>query len=136
MADFEERAVCRAPAIEVFKLLHDPSRFPEWWEGMDRVEGTPGSGDGVSRFMREWPDFAYPMEISHQAAEGAISISCLLSDIVHEWRIAPHPEGCVVGVAVELPEAEAGRAEAQRAEVGGSLRNLVALAEAEDRRRT
>lgn len=131
MAAFGMQATCRAPAIEVFKLLHDPSRFPDWWEGMERIEGADGPRDGVRRFMSDWPEFAYPMEVSHPGADGAISISCLLSDIVHEWRIEPHPEGCLVRVGVELPEAEEGRAEAQRAEVGGSLRNLVALAETE-----
>jgi uncharacterized protein YndB with AHSA1/START domain len=133
MAAFAMHATCRAPAIEVFKLLHDPSRFPEWWEGMDRIEGADGPRDDVRRFMSEWPDFAYPMEVSPPGADGAIRISCLLSDIVHEWRIEPHAEGCVVRVAVELPEAEEGRKEAQRAEVGGSLRALVALAESEAR---
>ena len=64
-----------------------------------------------------------------QLATGVVRISCLLSDIVHEWTLAPHPEGCTVAVRVELPEAEAGRIDAQRAEVGGSLAGLVALAE-------
>lgn len=133
MCDFTLRAACRAPAIEVFKLLHDPSRFPEWWEGMDRVEGAGGPRDEVRRFMREWPDFAYPMAVSHPGADGAIRISCLLSDIVHEWRIAPHAGGCALSVRVGLPAAEAAREGAQREEVRGSLRNLVALAESEAR---
>ena len=131
MAGFALSAVCRAPALEVFKLLHDPSRYPDWWEGMDRIESADGGGDEVSRFMSEWPDFAYPTALSRSGADGVIRISCLLSDIVQEWRIAPHEGGCAVLVRIELPEAEAGREGAQREEVGGSLRNLVALAEAE-----
>ena len=131
MPGFELRAVCRAPAIDVFKLLHDPSRYPDWWEGMDRIESATGRPHEVRRFMSEWPEFAYPTALSHAGAGGGVTISCLLSDIVQEWRIAPHADGCAVGVIVELPEAEAGREGAQREEVGGSLRNLVALAESE-----
>jgi uncharacterized protein YndB with AHSA1/START domain len=129
MPGFEERAVCRAPAVEVFKLLHDPGRFPDWWTGMDRVEGDAGDGQ-VTRYMSEWPDFAYPTRVA-RSDDGAVTISCLVSDIVHEWRLEPHERGCAVRVRVELPEDEAHRLDAQRAEVGGSLARLVALAEAE-----
>lgn len=138
MTGFTLQSVCRAPAIEVFKILHDPSRIPEWWAGVERVEAGP---DGtVTRYTREWPDFAYPTAVARpvpgtrgatdgQLAPGVVRISCLLSDIVHEWTLAPHAEGCTVNVRVELPEEEAGRLDAQRAEVGGSLAGLVALAE-------
>lgn len=129
MAGFELSAVCRAPAVEVFKLLHDPSRLHDWWEGMERVE-APEGGE-VRRYMAAWPEFAYPTRIEATRAAGVVTISCLLSDIVHEWRLAPHEEGCTVQVLVELPAAEAARESDQRAEVGGSLRNLVALAEAD-----
>ena len=139
MTGFALEAVCRAPAIEVFKILHDPSRIPEWWAGVERVEAGP---DGtVTRYTREWPDFAYPTAVAEpgpgpigraggQFAEGGVvRISCLLSDIVHEWTLAPHPEGCEIRVRVELPEEEAARIDDQRREVGGSLAGLVALAE-------
>ena len=139
MTGFALEAVCRAPAIEVFKILHDPSRIPEWWAGVERVEAGP---DGtVTRYTREWPDFAYPTAVTEpgpgpigraggQFAEGGVvRISCLLSDIVHEWTLAPHPEGCEIRVRVELPEEEAARIDDQRREVGGSLAGLVALAE-------
>jgi uncharacterized protein YndB with AHSA1/START domain len=132
---FELESVCRAPAIDVFKILHDPSRIPEWWTGVDRVETGP---DGtITRYTREWPDFAYPTAVvrpngqpgGQVATAGTVRISCLISDIVHEWTLAPHPEGCSVRVRVELPEREAARVEDQRREVGGSLAGLVALAE-------
>ncbi len=130
MAGFALSSVCRASAVEVFKLLHDASRIPDWWEGTERVEGSaPGE---VRRYTREWPDFAYPTRLTTTHGAGCVTISCLVSDIVQEWRIGPHPQGCAVSVRVELPAAEAAREPGQRAEVGGSLRNLVALAEAEE----
>jgi len=129
VSGFALEATCRAPAIEVFKILHDPSRFPEWWSGMDRVEA---GGDGsVTRYMREWPDFAYPTSITRSREDGTVRISCLVSDIVQEWLLAPHPDGCSVRVRVVLPDGEAHRVGAQRAEVGDSLAGLVDLAERE-----
>jgi hypothetical protein len=131
MPGFTLAAVCRASPVTVFKLLHDPSRFPDWWEGMERVEEDAGDGE-VRRYMREWPDFAYPTRLGTAAGGGVVTISCLLSDIVHEWRLTPDPAGCGIAVRVELPETEEARMPAQRSEVGASLSNLAALAEAED----
>ena len=127
MPGFTFTAVCRAPALEVFKLLHDPSRIGDWWAGTDRVE-SDGEG-GVTRYASGLPDFPDPLGLARR--DGAVTISCLLSDIVYEWRLEPHADGCAVLVRVELPEAEAGREGAQREEVGASLRNLTALAESD-----
>ena len=51
--------------------------------------------------------------------------------MVQEWRLEPHADGCAVSVRVELPERDADRIDAQRAETGASLARLVALAERE-----
>lgn len=127
MPGFEERAVCRAPAEEVWKLLYDPARFPEWWAGMDRVEGV--DGERITRYMEAWPSFEYPTRVSRRE-DGRIVISCLLSDIVHEWVLEPAGDGCGVCVRVEIPEESAARLEAQQAEMRVSLSRLVARAEA------
>lgn len=127
MNGFEEYAVCRAPAEEVFKLLWDLDRLPDWWAGMDRVER--GSDGQITRFMEAWPDFAYPTRLEGRRDGSQVRISCLLSDIVHEWTLEPHPDGCVVAIRVELPEAESHRLDAQRDEIRTSLTGLVALAE-------
>lgn len=126
MPSFELRATCNAPAEEVWKLLHDPSRFPEWWAGMDRVEQQ--NGGNVTRYMEAWPDFPYPTRVS-RGKDGRIVVSCLLSDIVHEWALEPAPDGCALRVCVEIPEAEAERLGAQEAEIRASLTRLVARAE-------
>ena len=126
MVTFDEQAVCTAPAEEVFKLLWDPTRYAEWWAGMARSEVA---GDEVVRFMEAWPDFPYPTRVDASRETGCVAISCLLSDIVHEWRLEPHPAGCLVAVHVELPDAEAHRLEDQQREIGASLTGLVSAAE-------
>jgi uncharacterized protein YndB with AHSA1/START domain len=127
MPGFEERVDCRAPAEEVWKLLHDPARFGEWWQGWERVE--PGTEGRVRRYDARWPDFAYPSEVSTRREDGRVVVSCLLSDIRHEWVIEPAAEGCRVCARVELPETEAGRLADQRRDVTASLARLVAVAE-------
>ena len=126
MPAFEQSTVCRAPAEEVWKLLHDPARFPDWWAGLERVEA---GGGGVARYMQAWPDFAYPTRVSTRREQGRVTISCLLSDIRQDWTLSRHPNGCRVQVRVELPEPEAERLAAVRAEVQVSLPRLVAIAE-------
>jgi uncharacterized protein YndB with AHSA1/START domain len=127
MVEFETEALCRTAAIEPWKLLYDPARFPEWWVGMARVE--PGEDESVTRYMEAWPDFAYPTQVTRHADASRIVVSCLLSNIVHEWSLASAAEGCVVRVRVELPDSESHRLEAVRAEVVPSLHRLVELAE-------
>lgn len=126
MPAFEQSTVCRAPAEEVWKLLHDPARFPDWWAGLERVEAGGGQ---VTRYMEAWPDFAYPTQVSTRREQGRVTVSCLLSDIRQEWVLSRDPDGCRVKVRVELPEAEAERLAAVRAEVQASLPRLVAVAE-------
>ncbi len=124
---FHLQGRCRARAEEVFKLLWDPARFPDWWAGMDRVEDGP---DGtVTRYMEQWPDFAYPTDVATHRNGAGVTISCLLSDIRHEWSLAPDPAGCIVAAHVELPDDEAGRLDGLRAETEASLTRLIALAE-------
>lgn len=130
MPAFAESAACRAPALAVWKLLYDPARFPDWWDGTGRVERGPGGE--VTRFAEAWPDFPYPTQVRSEGAPGGrVVISCLVSGISQRWTLEPHPGGCAVTVTVELPAEEAGRLSAQRAEVRASLDRLVDLAQRE-----
>jgi hypothetical protein len=118
---------CRAPAREVWKLLHDPVRFASWWPGWDRVE--PADGGAVTRYDARWPDFAYPVSVSTDPQNARVVISCLLSDIVHSWFLEPHVQGCRVGVLVTIPEAETARAADIESTLHTAVASLVALAE-------
>lgn len=128
MPEFSERSGCRAPAEEVWKLLHDPARFPDWWAGTERVE--PGDDGAVTRYLDGWPDFPMPTAVTSRRDGAAIVISCLRSDIIHVWTLEPAPGGCAVAVRVTIPEEEAARLEPVRAEVAASLARLVEVAQA------
>ena len=129
MPTFDDSATAEAPVEEVWKLLYDPARMVEWWEGIERVEPT---GDAeITIYPDGYPDFPMPQELRTAADGRGLTISCLVSYLVFEWRLEPLGDATRIRVHVEIPEEEAHRLEAQRAGVSASLRSLAALATAD-----
>ena len=127
MPEFEDRARSDAPPENVWKLLYDPARFPEWWTGVESVE--PGQDGGYTMYPRGYPDF--PMAQELHVTESGVTISCLVSDLVFEWRLAALDGGAATSITVhvEIPEAEAHRLAVQQGVISQSLSRLAALAE-------
>jgi uncharacterized protein YndB with AHSA1/START domain len=134
MPTLDDSTTTSAPPEEVWKVLYDPTRFPEWWQGVATIE--PGGHDGQGDFTMYpdgYPDFPMPQELRTDREGGRVTISCLISDIVFEWRleaVGEHDDGTRIGVHVEIPEAEAHRLDGQRDVLSASLRALAALAAA------
>jgi uncharacterized protein YndB with AHSA1/START domain len=124
MVHIEESVTCRAPAVEVWKLLHDPARFTEWWAGVSRVEATEG---GATLY----PDgqAATPTRITAGRDGRQVVISCLMTDDIYTWVLEPHPDGCRIAVRVEVADGDAERLSQRHAGVLASLPRLVAAAE-------
>jgi uncharacterized protein YndB with AHSA1/START domain len=129
MPTFDDSATTAAPVEEVWKLLYDPARMVEWWEGIERVD--PGGDGDVTFYPEGYPDFPMPQELRTAADGRGLTISCLVSYLVYEWRLEPLGDDTRISVHVEIPEEEAHRLEAQRAGVSASLRSLAALATAD-----
>jgi len=131
MPTFDDSATTTAPVEEVWKLLYDPSRLVEWWDGIERVEpyGTDGQGD-VTIWPDGYPDFPMPQTLRTDADGHRVTISCLVSDLVFEWQLEPleADDGTRISVHVEIPEDEAARLDDQRSAVSASLRSLAELA--------
>jgi len=127
MPQFSDAITTPAPPEEVWKLLYDASRFPEWWEGVETVEDRDG---GVTFYPEGYPDFPMPQDLETARDGGRIKVSCLVSDIRFEWRLAEADGGTRISVEVEIPEEEAQRLERQREIAVASLRNLAKLARA------
>jgi uncharacterized protein YndB with AHSA1/START domain len=129
MPEFEERARSGAPPEDVWKLLYDPARFPDWWTGVGSVDA--GQAGGYTMYPQGYPDF--PMAQRLHVTDSGVTISCLVSDLVFEWRLAPLDGGTATSITVhvEIPEAEAHRLAAQRGLISQSLSRLAALAAAE-----
>jgi hypothetical protein len=128
MPGFTEEGTCRAPAEEVWKLLYDPDRYMEWWTGTERVEVGE---ERVIRYVPDSPGFAYPTAIASSSSGGRVTISCVLTDIVYDWTLAPRPPGCAVRLRVDIPEELAAKLEGQMRDMRSAFGRLMELAERE-----
>jgi uncharacterized protein YndB with AHSA1/START domain len=115
-----------APVEEVWKLLFDPSRFPEWWVGVETVRAD--SPDSYVMWPTGYPDFPMPQQLRSDRVAGRVTISCQVSDIDVCWQLSERTGGTDIDVRVELPEAETHRLAGQRDGIGRSLRRLAELA--------
>ena len=116
------------PVEEVWKLLHDPARFPEWWDGIETVEVRTVAPDESAYTI--WPDGYpdFPMDQRMEEAPGRVTISCLVSDLMFTWRLREAGTGTDIDVFVEVPEREAHRVPTQQRLMKTSLATLTRLA--------
>jgi uncharacterized protein YndB with AHSA1/START domain len=128
MLEFVDSARSEAPPAEVWKVLYDPARFTEWWEGME----TTAVGDGEFTFQQVGiPELQIPNRLEVRDAGSAIVISCLLHDFVYDWRLEPLDDGraTMISVHVSIPDEKAERFEDfQRSTMGASVRRLAEVA--------
>ena len=113
-----------SPVEEVWKLLHDQARFPEWWEGVETV--APGPAGDYTMWPTGYPDFPMRQEL-RAGPGGSITISCLVSDLVFRWQLRESGDATDIDVEVELPDREADRLPEQRRLLVNSLQSLAAL---------
>jgi uncharacterized protein YndB with AHSA1/START domain len=125
---FELTGYSEAGVEEVWKLVFDPTRFPEWWTGIETVQRE--GPEGYVMWPDGYPDFPMPQRFRSDRANGRIVISCQVSDIDVTWQLAEHGQGTAITVQVVLPESEAHREPAQRVAIADSLRRLGELATA------
>jgi uncharacterized protein YndB with AHSA1/START domain len=125
---FHDNAISAAPPEDVWKLLYDPSRFPEWWAGIETVEVER---DGkYTIFPDGYPDFPMAQLLDTKREQHRVTVSCLVSDLRFEWRLEPAEEGTLITVDVEIPDAEAHRLDGQREIIHDSLQRIAELAAA------
>jgi uncharacterized protein YndB with AHSA1/START domain len=128
MPAFSLTAHAGAPVEEVWKLLHDPARFPEWWEGVETV--AAGAGGAYTIWPSGYPDYPMAQQLRAEPDDGRVTISCLVSDLIFVWRLRADGETTDIDVEVELPERESHRLPVQRDLLTKSLANLSAIAAA------
>src|SRR5918912_1909023 len=94
MPTFEDSTTTSAPVEEVWKLVYDPTRFVEWVHGVETVEpsGHEGKGD-YTIYPTGYPDFPMPQALRSDRDGRRVTISCLVSDLVFEWRLEPLGDG-------------------------------------------
>jgi uncharacterized protein YndB with AHSA1/START domain len=128
MPGFTLNADCRAPVEEVWKLLFDPARFPEWWASIETVR-TDEPGE-FTIWLAGYPDFPMPQKLRADQANEQVTISCQVFEIEIVWQLAEIDAGTSIHVNLSLPEREAHLLDLQHQVIEESLRRLTALAEA------
>jgi uncharacterized protein YndB with AHSA1/START domain len=126
MPSFTDSSLSAGAPEEVWKLLYDPARFPDWWAGVATVEVT-GERE-YTIYPEGYPDFPMAQVLESRREDHRVTVSCLVSDLRFEWRLTPTEAGTSITVEVEIPEAEAHRLETQREVIRASLRRLAELA--------
>ncbi len=128
MPFFRDSADTSAEPEEVWKLLYDPSRFPDWWAGIGTVEVGDQHGS-YTMYPEGYPDFPMAQLLDTVREESRVTVSCLVSDLRFEWALEPldGDRGTRISVEVEIPDAEAARLDTQRGTIRASLANLAAL---------
>jgi len=126
MPSFHDTANSAAPPEEVWKLLYDPSRFPDWWAGIGTVEMT--SEGEYTMYPDGYPDFPMAQLLETHQDQQRVRVSCLVSDLRFDWALEPTADGTLITVDVEIPDAEAHRVDTQRDVINASMRRLAQLA--------
>jgi hypothetical protein len=128
MPTFTRSISTTGPVEEVWKLLHDPARYPEWWEGIETVQVREVRPDDTAYTV--WPDGYpdFPMDQRLEQSPGRVTISCLVSDLMFVWQLREAVTGTDIAVTVEIPEREAHRVPVQEHLVEVSLATLARLA--------
>lgn len=126
MPTFALTAHSSAPVEEVWKLLHDPTRFPEWWEGVEKVR-TSADGD-FTMWPAGYPDFPMAQRLQTTRGDGRVTISCQVSDLIFRWQLREAGDATDIDVEVELPDHESHRLADQQRLLEHSIRTLAALA--------
>jgi hypothetical protein len=130
---FDDAITSPAAVEEVWKLLYDPARFPDWWAGIARVRPPAGEEQGdFTLFPDGYPDFPMPQALRTSSLDHQVTISCLVNELVFAWRLEALADsgGTRIAVHVEIPESEAFRLDDQRGALSASLRSLATLASA------
>jgi uncharacterized protein YndB with AHSA1/START domain len=125
---FHDTTTSSAPPEEVWKLLYDPARFPEWWRGVGTVDRE--APHRYTMYPEGYPEFPMAQILETQRHEQRVTVSCLVSELRFEWKLAANGEGTLITVDVEIPEAEAHRLDTQRDLISESMRRLAELAAA------
>jgi uncharacterized protein YndB with AHSA1/START domain len=128
MPSFTDTAMSEAAPEEVWKLLYDPSRFPDWWTGIGTID-VQAQGE-YTMYPDGYPDFPMAQLLDTQRDEQRVTVSCLVSDLRFEWRLESAADGTRITVEVEVPESEAHRLDTQRHVIHTSLQRLAQAASA------
>lgn len=105
MPSFDDSTQTPAAPEDVWMLLYDPVRFPEWWSGI--ASTVPAGDGGYTMFVDGYPDFPMPQTLQARPQDRRVTISCMVSDLVFQWHLEPADDGgTTISVHVDVPESD------------------------------
>jgi uncharacterized protein YndB with AHSA1/START domain len=129
MSGYTLTGTARAPVEDVWKLLFDPSRFPEWWVGIETVRVD------TDREYTIWaeglPDFPMPQSMRTDPANGRVLMSCQVLELDFAWQLAEDGDDTVITLRVTAPEPKTPVLTEKRPLLAASVVALAELAERE-----
>jgi uncharacterized protein YndB with AHSA1/START domain len=136
MPSFRDSITAAAPPEEVWKILYDPARFPEWLAGVETVEPGAESADpdaaiGFTIYPARRPDFPMPHRLQAVSEDRRVVISCLITDLLSVWQLEPLEGGTAtrISVHVDIPASRGGHyVDTEREVIAVSLSRLATLA--------
>jgi uncharacterized protein YndB with AHSA1/START domain len=135
MPSFYDSITAAAPPEDVWKILYDPARFPEWWAGVETVEpgaepADPDAAIGYTMYPAGQPDFPMPQRLQAVREDRRVVISCLITDLLFVWQLEPLEGGTAtrISVHVDIPANEAHYVDSEREVITASLNRLATLA--------
>jgi uncharacterized protein YndB with AHSA1/START domain len=131
MPSFDDATVIDSPPEEVWKLLYDPTRLPDWMEGVGSVQDVRERDDGsaFTLYPAGYPDFPMAQEVTTSRDRRRVTVSCHVSFLEFQWLLEEaDDERTKLAVHVEIPEEEAHRLDDQRQAVRASLEKLARVA--------
>ncbi len=135
MPGFERSGRAGALVEDVWKLLFDPARFPEWWYGIETVRTDGAVEEGGTRRYAQWlhgaPDFPMPQVLRSDRDRGRVTVSCQVRDVDVAWHLAGDGDDTVIKVRVDVADAEIPRLPMLETMMERSLGSLATLAESE-----
>ena len=64
MRQYSAEVTINASAETIWQILTDPSGYPEWDPGMERVEGSFKAGEKMKLFTKMSPERAFPVTVT------------------------------------------------------------------------
>ena len=131
MSGYTLTGTAKALVEDVWKLLFDPVRFPEWWVGVESVRVD------TDRDYTVWPDglpdYPMPQIMRTDRANGRVLMSRQVSDIDFVWQLAEDGNGTGITLRVTIPAPKAPVLAEKRPLLAASVVALAELAEREHR---
>jgi uncharacterized protein YndB with AHSA1/START domain len=135
MPSFRDSIIAAAPPEEVWKILYDPARFPEWLAGVETVEpgaetADPDAAIEFTIYPAGRPDFPMPHRLQAVSEDRRVVISCLITDLLFVWQLEPLEGGNAtrISVHVDIPASRAHYVDTEPDVIADSLSRLATLA--------